>query len=68
VTVQHKLVGNAMQLVMCQLEPGQTVYAEAGKFLWKTTNVSIETRLSKPTTATAGGGGGWSAGGGGVLG
>jgi uncharacterized protein (AIM24 family) len=65
VTVQHKLVGNAMQLVMCQLEPGQTVYAEAGKFLWKTTNVSMETRLSKPSAGTPGGGGG---SGGGLLG
>lgn len=65
-TVQHKLVGNAMQLVMCQLEPDQTVYAEAGKFLWKTTNVSMETRLSKPAPGAAGGGGG--SGGGGLLG
>ena len=61
--VAHKLVGNAMQMVVCQLDAGQTVYAEAGKFLWKTTNVSLETRLSKP--APAGGDGG---GGGGLLG
>src|SRR5579872_3105975 len=54
-----------MQLVMCQLEQGQTVYAEAGKFLWKTTNVSMETRLSKPSTGAGGGGG---SGGGGLLG
>lgn len=65
-TVQHKLVGTAMQLVMCQLEPGQTVYAESGKFLWKTTNVSLETRLTKPAPGTPGGGGG--SGGGGLLG
>src|SRR4051794_39724784 len=37
-----------MQMAMVQLEPGQTVYCEAGKFLWKTTNVSVETRLTKP--------------------
>ncbi|MDX6203506.1 MAG: hypothetical protein QOJ83_3006 [Frankiales bacterium] len=47
--VAHKLVGNAMQMVVCQLGPGETVYCEAGKFLWKTVNVSMETRLSKPS-------------------
>ncbi|MGH7608676.1 MAG: AIM24 family protein [Candidatus Dormibacteria bacterium] len=56
--VTHKLVGNAMQMVVCQLESGQTVYAEAGRFLWKTTNVALETRLTKPAAAGAGGGGG----------
>jgi uncharacterized protein (AIM24 family) len=44
----HKLVGNAMQMVVVQVEKGQTVYCEAGKFLWKTTNVSVETRLTRP--------------------
>ena len=57
----HKLVGNAMQMAVCQLAEGQTVYCEAGKFLWKTVNVSVETRLTKPqgnqqgAQATAGG-------------
>ena len=64
--VAHKLVGNAMQMVVCQLDAGQTVYAEAGKFIWKTTNVSLETRLSKPVSDASGGGGG--GGGGGLLG
>jgi uncharacterized protein (AIM24 family) len=44
----HKIVGNAMQMAVVQLDAGQTVYCEAGKFLWKTTNVSVETRLTKP--------------------
>jgi len=44
----HKLVGNAMQMAVCQLGEGQSVYCEAGKFLWKTVNVSVETRLTKP--------------------
>ncbi|HVC39321.1 MAG TPA: AIM24 family protein [Candidatus Dormibacteraeota bacterium] len=61
--VANKIVGSAMQMVVCQLEAGQTVYAEAGRFLWKTTNVSLETRLSKPSAAAVGGGGG-----GGLLG
>lgn len=56
--VAHKLVGNAMQMVVCQLAAGQTVYAEAGRFLWKTTNVSLETRLTKPAAPGGGGGGG----------
>lgn len=59
--IAHKLVGNAMQMAVCQLEAGQTVYCEAGKFLWKTINVGVETRLTKPQTAGApaqsGGGG-----------
>lgn len=46
-TIRHKLVGDAMQMVVCQLGPGQQVFCEAGKFLWKTTNVSVETRLGK---------------------
>lgn len=46
-----------MQMVICQLAVGQPVYAEAGRFLWKTTNVSLETRLSKPAPGQGGGGG-----------
>ncbi len=55
-TVTHKLIGTSTQMVVCQLEGGQTVYAEAGRFLWKTTNVSLETRLSKRGAPTTGGG------------
>ncbi len=53
-TVAHKLVGTAMQMAVCQLADGQTVYCEAGKFLWKTTNVSVETRLTRPLGKPAG--------------
>jgi len=63
-TIATKVMGNAMQLAVCQLEQGQTLYAEAGKFLWKTTNVGVETRISSPNQAGAVGGGG----GGGLLG
>ncbi|WP_405775561.1 AIM24 family protein [Streptomyces sp. NBC_00859] len=52
-TLQQEIVGNAMQMAVVSLQPGQTVYCEAGKFLFKTANVSMETRLSGP-----GGGGG----------
>ena len=57
-TINSKIIGNAMQMAVCQLGEGQTLYAEAGKFLWKTVNVGIETRISAPSTAGNGGGGG----------
>ncbi|MBW8802144.1 MAG: AIM24 family protein [Streptomyces sp.] len=63
-TIATKVLGNAMQLAVCQLEQGQTVYAEAGKFLWKTTNVGVETRINAPAAA----GGGQPGGGVGLLG
>ncbi len=50
----HKIVGNAMQMVICQVEPQQTVYCEAGKFLWKTVNVAVETRLTRAQGNQAG--------------
>lgn len=53
-SIAHKIVGNAMQMAVCQLAEGQTVYCEAGKFLWKTVNVGVETRLSKPVNSQAG--------------
>jgi uncharacterized protein (AIM24 family) len=62
-TISTKILGNAMQMVVCQLGEGQTLYAEAGKFLWKTTNVGIETRISAPSQQAGGGG----SGGGGFL-
>ncbi|GAA3788518.1 hypothetical protein GCM10022206_30480 [Streptomyces chiangmaiensis] len=49
VTLQQEIVGNAMQMAVVSLRPGQTVYCEAGKFLFKTTNVTMETRLSGPS-------------------
>lgn len=62
VTLQQEIVGNAMQMAVVSLSPGQTVYCEAGKFLFKTTGVTMETRLSGPP---GGGGGAQQAGGGG---
>lgn len=44
--IRHKIQGESMQMAICQLGAGESLYAEAGKFLWKTTNVSMETRLS----------------------
>ncbi|WP_427165579.1 AIM24 family protein [Streptomyces sp. C1-1] len=62
-TLQQEIVGNAMQMAVVSLHPGQTVYCEAGKFLFKTTNVTMETRLSGPSN-----GGGQQQGGGGGMG
>jgi uncharacterized protein (AIM24 family) len=56
-TIQHKLVGESMQQIVCQLGADQTVFCEAGKFLWKTTNVSMETRLGKGAPGAAAPGG-----------
>jgi uncharacterized protein (AIM24 family) len=50
----HKIAGELTQMVTCQLDPEQAVYANADKFRWKTTNVSIETRLSAPDSADPG--------------
>jgi uncharacterized protein (AIM24 family) len=58
-TISTKIMGNAMQLVVCQLGEGQTLYAEAGKFLWKTVNVGVETRINAPAQQSGAGGGGF---------
>jgi uncharacterized protein (AIM24 family) len=64
VTLQQEIVGNAMQMAVVSLQPGQTVYCEAGKFLFKTANVTMETRLTGPSDS----GGGQQAQGGGAGG
>jgi uncharacterized protein (AIM24 family) len=46
-TLAHKIQGESMQMIVFQLDEGQRVYCEAGKFLWKTVNVAMETRLGK---------------------
>jgi uncharacterized protein (AIM24 family) len=55
-TIAHKVVGNAMQMIVCQVAEGQTIYAEAGKFLWKTVNVGVQTRVSNPNANSGGSG------------
>jgi uncharacterized protein (AIM24 family) len=44
--IKHQVKGNASQMIVCQLDQGQTMFCEAGKFLWKTANVGIETRFT----------------------
>jgi uncharacterized protein (AIM24 family) len=49
--ITHKLSGTSLQSVTCQLVSGQSIFAEPGKFLWKTQNVALETRISQPAAA-----------------
>jgi uncharacterized protein (AIM24 family) len=44
--IKHDIRGSGAQMLVCQLDPGQEMYCEAGKFLWKTANVAIETRFT----------------------
>jgi uncharacterized protein (AIM24 family) len=46
--IKNEIKGSASQMIVCQLDPGQTMYCEAGKFLWKTANVGLETRFTTP--------------------
>lgn len=59
--LEHSVVGDAMQMVVCTLQPGQVLYAEAGKFLFRSGDVTMETKLSQPS---AQGGGAFGTGGG----
>jgi len=52
--LEHQIVGNAMQMVVCTLRPGQVLYAEAGKFLFRSGDVAMETKLSQPTSQQQG--------------
>ena len=47
-TMTCKVTGEFAQIVTCQLDADQTMFADASKFRWKTTNVNLETRLSVP--------------------
>ena len=46
--IKNQVKGTVNQMVVCQVDQGQTVYCEAGKFLWKTANVGLETRFTTP--------------------
>ena len=43
--IKHNIIGNAMQMLVTELSPGDEIYGEAGKFLWKTANVDMDTRF-----------------------
>lgn len=44
--LKYKIAGNAMQQLVVELKAGQTMYSEAGKFLWKTDNVTFDTAFN----------------------
>lgn len=46
IVINYKIVGNSMQQLLIELSVGQTVYSEAGKFLWKTDNIEFETSFN----------------------
>ncbi len=66
-TLDIQLVGNAMQMAVVTLARDQTVYCEAGKFLFCSDDVVMETKFSQPTGSGAAQGGGGQAGLGGLL-
>ncbi len=43
--MEYTIVGDNLQVLRMKLEPGEEVFAEAGKFLFKTPNVSMDTRM-----------------------
>jgi uncharacterized protein (TIGR00266 family) len=47
--LDYTIQGDNLQVARVRLEPGQEVYAEAGKMVYKTANVEWETRMSGAT-------------------
>jgi len=47
--LDYSIEGDNLQVARVRLKPGQEVYAEAGKMLYKTQNVQWETRMSGET-------------------
>ena len=48
-TLDYTIQGDNLQVVRVRLTPGQELFAEAGKMLYKTPSVSWETRMSGST-------------------
>jgi uncharacterized protein (TIGR00266 family) len=44
--LSYDIQGDNLQVVRCHLKPGQELFAEAGKMVYKTANVSWETKMS----------------------
>ena len=47
--LEYTIVGDNLQVARVRLKPGQEVYAEAGKMVYKTPNVEWETRMTGNT-------------------
>jgi uncharacterized protein (TIGR00266 family) len=52
--VDYKIVGNDMQLVEVELDPGETVIAEAGAMTYMEEGIQFETRMGDGSDADAG--------------
>lgn len=52
--IKHQIKGNASQMIVCQLDQGQTMYCEAGKFLWKTVETRFTTQEQEEATRDKG--------------
>jgi uncharacterized protein (AIM24 family) len=50
-TLDVQLVGTTTKMAIVSLRPGQTVYSEAGKFLFASADVVMETKLTAPSSA-----------------
>ncbi len=49
-TLDMQLVGTTTQMAVITLRPGQVVFSEAGKFLFCSGDVRMETKLTQPST------------------
>ena len=47
--LEYEIVGDNLQIARVRLRPGQEVYAEAGKMVYKTANVAWDTRMTGQT-------------------
>src|SRR6476659_11217731 len=47
--LDYTIHGDNLQVARVRLKPGQEIYAEAGKMVYKTANVAWETRMSGNT-------------------
>lgn len=47
--IKYKIEGDNLQILKIRLKGGQEVYAEAGKMVYKTNNVSMETKMGGKT-------------------
>jgi uncharacterized protein (AIM24 family) len=54
-TLDVQLVGTTTQMAVVTLRPGQVVYGEAGKFLFSSGDVRMETKLTAPSDPRGGG-------------
>lgn len=50
-TLDVQLVGTTTKMAIVQLRPGQVVYSEAGKFLFSSGDVVMETKMTAPVAA-----------------